>query len=293
MNFIDYYHILGLEKSASTDDVKKAYRKLARRHHPDLNPTDKTAQKKFQEINEANEVLSDPVKRKKYDQYGKEWKHADAFEKENKARRNASQTDRNQSYNDSNEDYFSDFFASMFGSTERKTSQAKFKGQDYKAALHLSLAAAYSTHQQTITVNSKNVRITIHAGIQNDQVIKLKGYGSPGTNSGSPGDLYITLSIDTDPKFKRLGNDLHTTVDLNLYVAVLGGDITIDTFGGKIKLKVKPETQNGTKIRLKGKGFPVYKTENQFGDLYVTYIIKLPTNLTDKQKDLFMQLSKM
>jgi curved DNA-binding protein len=142
-------------------------------------------------------------------------------------------------------------------------------------------------------VNGKNIRITIPAGIENGQVIKLKGHGGPGVNGGPNGDLYITFVIENDTKFERVGNDLYTTVDLDLYTAVLGGDVIIDTLGGKIKLKVKPETQNGTKIRLKGKGFPVYKHEGEFGDLFITYQIKIPTNLTERQKELFRELSKM
>jgi curved DNA-binding protein len=135
----------------------------------------------------------------------------------------------------------------MFGSAERKNSQAKFRGQDYNAELGMNLADAYVTHQQTITVNGKNIRITIPAGIENGQKIKLKGHGSPGVNNGPNGDLYISFSIAEDSKFRRSGNDLSTTVDLDLYTAVLGGDITIVTWSGRLKLTVKPETQNGTK----------------------------------------------
>ena len=292
MDFIDYYKVLELEKNATPDDIKKAYRKLARKHHPDLNPDDKGAHKKFQQINEATEVLSDPEKRQKYDQYGKDWQHAEEFEKAEQSQRHATHTEGSRFYGEYNDGNFSDFFSSMFGGAESKSSQIKFRGQDYNAELKLSLADAYLTHQQTITVNGKNIRITIPAGIENRQVIKLKGHGGRGINSGPNGDLYITFSIADDPKLKRSGNDLYTTADLDLYVAVLGGDITIDTFSGRLKLTVKPETQNGTKIRLKGKGFPVYKEEGQFGDLYVTYSLKIPTSLTEKQKELFTELSK-
>jgi len=143
-----------------------------------------------------------------------------------------------------------------------------------------------------LTVNGKNIRITIPAGIENGQTIKIPGHGGQGINSGPNGDLYISFSISNHPKFKRLGDNLYATVDLDLYTAVLGGEITIDTLDGKVKLKVKPETQNGTKIKLKDKGFPVYKNEGQFGDLYITYDIKIPINLTDKQKTLFGELAK-
>jgi curved DNA-binding protein len=178
----------------------------------------------------------------------------------------------------------------MFGGGGSR-SKAKYRGQDYNSQLQLSLRDAYTTHQQTMTVNEKTVRITIPAGVENGQSIKLKGYGAPGVNGGPNGDLYLTFAIANDPRFKRKGNDLYLNEDLELYTAVLGGDITIETMSGKIKLKVQPETQNGTKTRLKGKGFPLYKKEGEFGDLYITYSIKIPTNLTEKQKALFTELA--
>jgi curved DNA-binding protein len=299
MDFVDYYKILGLDKNASESDIKSAYRKLARKYHPDLNPNDKSANKRFQEINEAHEVLSDPDKRKKYDKYGSDWKHAEEFEK---ARQSQAHARQSQPFGEGaygysggmGEEDFSEFFSSMFGAAGggRGSRQTKFRGQDYNAELQLTLAEAYTTHKQTLTVNGKNIRITIPAGIEDGQVIKLKGHGGPGVNGGPNGDLYITFAIAPHPTFKRSGNDLYTTVDLDLYTAVLGGETTLDTLAGKLKLKVNPETQNGTKIRLKGKGFPVYKKEGEFGDLYVTYSIKIPTNLTEKQKELFRELSK-
>lgn len=295
MDYVDYYKILGVDKNASESDIKSAYRKLARKYHPDLNPNDKEANKKFQQINEANEVLSDPEKRKKYDTYGKDWQHAEEFER---ARQNQSRqpSDAGGEYSFSGAEFggdFSDFFSSMFGQSDGRRSgrQAKFRGEDYNAELHLNLEDAYQTHKQTLTVNGKNIRITIPAGVENGQVIKLKGHGGPGINGGPNGDLYITFVIADHPRFKRSGNDLHTIVDIDLYTAVLGGEVMLDTLSGKIKLKVTPETQNGTKIRLKGKGFPVYKSEGNFGDLFVTYSVKIPTNLTERQKELFRELA--
>lgn len=298
MDYVDYYKILGVDKSASTEDIKKAYRKLARKHHPDLNPNDKEAHRKFQQINEANEVLSDPEKRKKYDQYGKDWQHAEQFEK---ARQQQQQQQHHggggQQFSEAfgNEGDFSDFFESLFGGGggRRRGNQVKFKGQDYQAELHLTLRQAYTTHQQTLTVNGKNIRITIAAGVENGQKIKLKGHGGPGANGGPAGDLYITFVIEDDTQFKRSGNDLATTTTIDLYTAVLGGSTMVNTLNGKVKLTVAPGTQNGTKVRLKGKGFPVYKQEGAFGDLYVTYHVALPTNLSEKEKDLFNQLSQL
>ncbi|MBL0201369.1 MAG: J domain-containing protein [Chitinophagaceae bacterium] len=292
MEFIDYYKILGIDKGASEEDIKKAYRKLARKLHPDLNPNDKEAHQKFQQINEANEVLSDPEKRKKYDTYGKDWQHADQFEQQKRSRQQHQNAGGQQFYENAEGGDFSSFFDSMFGGTG-SSRQTKFRGQDYNAELKLNLTDAMLTHQQTLTVNSKNIRITIPAGIENGQVIKLKGYGAPGVNGGPAGDLYITFSIALHPQFKRSGNDLFTTTKIDLYTALLGGDTTIETLNGKVKLAVKPETQPGTRIRLKGKGFPVYKKENEYGDLYITYEVSLPTNLTEEQKRLFTELSNL
>ena len=306
MDFVDYYKTLGVAKNASQDDIKKAYRKLARKFHPDVNPNDKEAHKKFQQINEAHEVLSDPEKRKKYDQYGENWKHADQYEQARQQQQQAGGGyggfggggfgnfgGGEYTYSGGEEGGFSDFFESLFGGGRGKRSQAKYRGQDFNAELQLPLTEAYTTHKQTLTINGKNVRITIPAGVENGQQIKLKGYGSPGANGGPNGDLFITFVINNNTDFRREGNDLYKTEDVDLYTALLGGEKTIDTMSGKIKLKVNPETQNGTKIRLKGKGFPVYKKEGQFGDLYITWEVKLPTNLTQKQKDLFTELSKL
>jgi curved DNA-binding protein len=283
-----------LDKNATPKEIKSAYRKLARKLHPDLNPNDKDAKRKFQEINEANEVLSDPEKRKKYDQYGEDWKHAEEYKNAQQYQEQTSSS-RGQSYRTvQDEGEFSDFFESLFGGFggTGRSRQVKFRGEDYNAELHLELTDAFETHQQTLTVNNKKIRISIPAGIENGQTIKIAGLGGQGMNSGPNGDLYITFQIANHPKFRRSGNDLYTTADLDLYTAILGGETTIDTLDGKVKLKVKPETQNGSKIKLKGKGFPVYKSKGQFGDLYVTYKIRIPTGLNEKEKELFYELSK-
>lgn len=293
MTFVDYYKILGIEKTATPKDIKSAYRRMARKFHPDLNPKDKDANKNFQQINEANEVLSDPEKRRKYDQYGKDWQHGEEFEKAKQYQEQSSYS-RGTKYSDTQTaGDFSSFFEFMFGGDPNagRSRQIKYRGEDFNAELHLDLIDAYKTQKQTLTVNGKNIRITIPAGIENGQTIKIPGHGGPGINGGPNGDLYITFSIANHPNIKRFGNDLYTSLDLDLYTAILGGEITMDTLNGKVKLKVMPETQNGSKIKLKGKGFPVYKNEGHFGDLFVTYFIKIPTNLTDKQKLLFTELS--
>ena len=289
MAFVDYYKVLGIKKDASQKEIKDAFRKLARKHHPDLNPNDKEANKKFQQINDANEVLSDAEKKKKYDKYGEDWEHGEEREKAQQAYSNQSYGG-GQSYSQGYGNDEDDFFARMFGG---RGNSVKFRGQDLNAELKLGLEDAYTTHQQTLTINGKSVRINIPAGIENGQKIKLKGYGGEGVNGGPLGDLFITFVITDDPKIKRMGNDIYITIDLDLYTAVLGGEVTVDTLGGKVKLKIKPETQNGAKVRLKEKGYPVYKKEGAFGDLYITYNIILPVNLTEKQKELFTELSKL
>jgi curved DNA-binding protein len=295
MDFVDYYKLLGIDKTATQKDIKNAYRKLARKYHPDLNPNDKDAKRNFQKINEANEVLSDPEKRKKYDQYGKDWQHSEQYEQAKQSGNQSAYTGGERYSGMKSEGDFSDFFESMFGSSaeQGRGRRIKYRGEDFNAELHLDLLEAYTTHKQTLTVNGKKIRITIPAGIENGQTIKIAGHGGPGVNGGPDGDLYITFSISNHSDIKRSGNDLFAKVSLDLYTAVLGGEITIDTLNGKVKLKVPPETQNGTKVKLRGKGFPVYRNEGQFGDLYITYEVKVPTNLNKRQKELFAELSKI
>lgn len=295
MEFIDYYKILGVEKTASEDDIKKAYRSLARKLHPDLNPDDKEANTKFQQLNEANQVLNSPEKRKKYDKYGKDWERGEEFEKykQQQPQQRPSSGGQGSGGGFGGGEDFSDFFESMFGGQSGGRNQAKYRGQDLNSEVQMTLEEAYTTHQKTFTINGKNVRITIPAGVEHGQTIKLANQGGQGTNGGPAGDVFITFSIANTPKFKRIGNDLFTTQEIDLYSAVLGSEIMLETMNGKIKLKVAPETQNGTKIRLKGKGFPVYKKENQFGDLYVTYQVAIPQNLSEKQKELFTELANL
>jgi curved DNA-binding protein len=297
MEFIDYYKVLEITKAASESDIKSAYRKLARKYHPDLNPNDENAKKKFQQINEANEVLSDPEKRKKYDEFGKDWKHADEIKANQQQQSQSKRYSQQQSgagfdSSDFGGGDFSEFFESMYGAGGRSR-QTKYRGQDVNAELHLDLKDVYTSQKQTLTVNGKNIRLTIPAGVENGQVIKIAGHGNPGANGGPNGDLYITFSLSNSTKFKREGSNLYITVELDLYTALLGGEIFVDTFDSKVKLKVAPETQSNTKVKLKGKGFAIYKKENECGDLYVTYQVKLPTQLTEKEKELFTEISKL
>lgn len=304
MEFIDYYKVLGITKSASEADVKKAYRKLARKFHPDLNPNDTKAQEKFQQINEAHEVLIDADKRKKYDQYGKDWQHADTFEAQ-KRQQQAGGFGRQQQYGNAqgqqfDDSQFSDFFSSMFGGGGQSArggfggrQQQSFKGQDMTATLRLNLTEILESQKQTISLGEKKIRITIPAGVEDGQTIKIKGYGGEGANGGPKGDLLINFEILNNTKFKRLGADLYITKNIDLYKALLGGEIMIDTLQGTVKLNVKPETASDTKVKLKGKGLPKYKKEDMHGDLYVTYKVELPQKLSEKEKELFEELSKL
>ena len=294
MAFIDYYKVLGVERNASQDDIKKAYRKMARKYHPDLNKDDPNAKDKFQEI--------------KYDEYGEHWKHADEFKAEREAYQRAQEKGGQSAYwysvngddfmggfGRGNASGFSDFFEQLFGhgasgSRSRRTYNMMESGEDIEAQMNLSLREAAVTHKQTFSVNGENLRITIPAGIADGQMIKLKGHGEKGSNGAPDGDLYITFKIAPDPEFKREGDDLFTDVDIDLYTAVLGGTVNVRTIDGMVKLKVNPGTQNDTKVRLRGKGFPVYKKEGTFGDLIVTYHVDIPTSLSEKQKELFTQL---
>ena len=291
MAFIDYYKILGISKDATQEDIKKAYRKLARKYHPDLNKNNPNAQEKFQEINEANEVLSNPEKRKRYDEYGENWKYAEELEKQKKRQTKEQSRTREGTfwYSDDNTSGFSDFFEELFGNRYRNYNRA-MRGKDYESELHLTLRQAAEEQKQILNLNGKNIRITIPAGVADGQVIKLRGYGEPGKGDAPDGDLYITFRIKEDPTFKRVGNDLYTTTTIDLYTAVLGGEIILDTLNGKVKVKIKAGTQNNSKIRLKEKGFPIYKQSGEYGDLILTIQISIPTLLTERQKELFKQI---
>ncbi|PZP48363.1 MAG: molecular chaperone DnaJ, partial [Pseudopedobacter saltans] len=233
------------------------------------------------------------------------WAHAEQYEQAENARRAQGQSNPFESFNsDGNADWsysggdgadFSDFFQSMFGGNSNSgfsgRQRTAFRGQDLNAELHLNLREAAVTHKQEMNINGKTVRISVPAGVYNGQQIKLKGYGNPGSQGGPAGDLYITFVIPEDPIFKRVGDDLYIHKNLDLYTAVLGGEEIVETLDGKVKLKIKPETQNSTKVRVTGKGFPVYKQEGKQGDLYVIWDILIPTNLTEEQKKLFREIA--
>lgn len=303
MDYIDYYKILEVDKQASQDDIRKAYKRLARKYHPDLNPNDPDAKRKFQEVNEANAVLSDPEKRKKYDEYGQNWEHAADFEsQQDGSGMHFGHGQNGSTYWTSADDGsgFSSFFEQMFGGMGGQDFEGfsnfgrrNNRGKDYTAELEIPLTEAAQTHKKVISVNDKKLRITIPAGIADGQTIRLNGQGGEGSQGAPAGDLYITFRVPNDTRFIREGDDLYETVQLDLYTAVLGGEKIVDTMDGQVRLKINPGTQSGTRVRLKGKGFPIYKNEGSKGDLIVTYQVAIPTSLTDKQRKLFTELQSM
>jgi curved DNA-binding protein len=306
MDYKDYYKILGVEKTATTDQIKKAYRKLARQYHPDVNPNDATAEQKFKEVNEANEVLSDPEKRQKYDQLGADYaryqqaggargQSAGGFDWSQYAQGGGASGFGGGQFGDEGED-FSDFFSSLFGGMGGAGGSRRSRpgaGQDYQAELELSLQEAYEGGPRTITVNGKNLRITIQPGVADGQTIRLRDQGAPGRNGGPNGSLLITFRILPDARYARTGDDLTQDVPVPLYRALLGGEQTVETLGGPVKIKLKPETANGSRLRLRGKGFPIYREKDKYGDLYLRLNVQLPTNLTEEERGLIQQLAKL
>jgi len=308
MEYKDYYKILGVSKSATIDEIKKKYRKLARKYHPDVNPGDKNTASKFAEINEAHEVLSDPEKRKKYDTLGSNWQQYQNYRQGPPFSSNRRTSRGGSQYTFFEGDFddlfggigagFSDFFKTFFGdSFSGPDSSGKenrsIKGQDYKAELEMTLEEAYSRCVKIINVNNENLRITLKPGLKDGQTIKLKGKGGSVIQGGKKGDLYITIRIPLHPVYKRVDNDLFIEVPVDMYTMLLGGEKEIDVLSGRFKIKVPPETESGSTFRLKGKGFSVYNKSGSFGDLYVKVLMKTPKNLSDKEKKLIKELARL
>ena len=289
---IDYYSVLGISRGASQDEVRKAYRKLARQYHPDMNQNNAEADRRFKAINEANEVLGDPDNRKKYDKYGKDWQHADQIE--------AMRQQQGNMYGGMDAEGFdmgnlSSMFEGLFGGRGfgAKTRPTSRKGQDINGELVLSLKEAYQSHKRTVNTQGKQIRINIPAGAEEGQSIRLAGYGQPSPTGGPAGDLILTYRFEPDPVFTREGNHLHAKIEVDLFTALLGGEHELQSFSGPLRLKIKAGSQNGTKLRLKGKGYPVHKQADQYGDLIVEIQVKLPTSLSDAETDLIKQWADM
>jgi curved DNA-binding protein len=290
MAYIDYYKILGINRDATQEEIKKAYRRLAKRFHPDLNKDDPQAKSRFQEINEANEVLSDPEKRRRYDEYGENWKQSEDFGTGSNSNGNSwSYGFGGFGQGDRSENGFSDFFEQLFGKGFKN--RGTNRGADIQATLQLTLQEAAVTHRHTFIVNGEKIAITVPAGIADGQRIRLQKRGKAGIDEGERGDLYITFRILPDNRFTRVDNDLYTTTLCDIFTLLLGGETIIPTLDGNVKATIKPGTQPDSKLRLRGKGFPIYRQEGKNGDLIITIKATLP-QLNKRQKELMEEVRK-
>ncbi len=309
MNYKDYYKILGVSKDASQEEIKKAYRKLAVKYHPDKTAGDKEAEERFKEIGEAYEVLRDPEKRKKYDQLGANWKqyeHAGAGDYG--FSRGSSGPGGSTFYFEGNMDDlfgnsasgggFSDFFNAFFGNmggtrSEYSSRQQPSKGRDLKTEIQISLYEAYHGTTRILNVDGKKIRISIKSGAYNGQELRIRGKGAPGSGGGPKGDIFVKISIQSDGKHTLQGNDLIYQAPVDLYTAVLGGKIAINTLAGRLNVTIPKGIQNGSKLRLKGKGMPVYGQHGTAGDLYVKVHVRIPQNLSKEETELFKKLREI
>ena len=304
MEYKDYYKILGVEKTASKDELRNQYRKLARKYHPDVNTTDKNATMKFAEISEAYEVLSDDEKRKKYDELGSDWERyqaegqGDQFDWAKYANQGTGQA-RSEERNW--EEFFggganaSDFFRNIFGRGFRDTSNGSFarKGQDLHADLSISIEEAFSGGVEILTVGEQKIRLTLKPGIWDHQTIKIGGKGLPGVSGGPNGDLFITFLLQPHQFYRLDGTNLHMDIPVSIYAALLGASQEVKTISGTYKIKIPPETQNGTVFKLKGRGFPVYGEPGKHGDLFLRTVLKLPEKLDSRETALIRELANL
>lgn len=309
MEYKDYYKILGVDKKASQADIKKAYRSLAKKYHPDKNKDNAAAEEKFKDISEAYEVLGDEEKRKQYDQLGTNWRQ---FQQGgfNGGGRGQYQRQPGGGFQGtySGGDFgdmfgggsggaggFSDFFEQFFGGGARggfggqQAGRAR-KGQDYQADMEITLQEAYAGTSRLLTVNQQQLRIKTKPGVADGQTLRINGKGAPAGPGGAPGDLYINIKVLPDPRFERRGDDLYATVPLDVYTAMLGGEIEVNTMSGLLKLKVPEGTQPNKSLRLRGKGMPVYGKPDQSGDFYVKIEVKMPAYISAEERQLLEQL---
>ena len=305
MDFKDYYKVLGVSSTATADEVKKAYRKLAIKHHPDKNKGDKISEEKFKEISEANEVLKDEKKRKEYDNLAEDYKNYqkqggkqgfDGYNQKNQQQQSNPFQNRSNTGQQFDDETMNDFFASMFGGQGGRNTQGRkqdLKGQDFTATMKISLEDAYSGTTQQVQLETQKLAMTIKPGVTEGQILRLKGKGGKGSNGGQDGDLMITVQIIENQSFKRKENDLYSTIEVDLYTAILGGKTEINTLKGKISVAIAKETPNGKVVRLKKMGMPIFNKIDEFGDLYATISVKMPSNLSVKEIELFNQLASL
>jgi curved DNA-binding protein len=330
MEYKEYYETLGVSEDASEKEIKHAYRKLARKYHPDMNPDDPNAEEKFKEVNEAYEVLSDPEKRKLYDQFGSEWS---TWQKQGGApedfwgqwapqggrRRPGPGRQRVYVYPEGaggfdfgdlggmgGGDAFSDFFQQLFGGAARRQSGGTYsdifegrgrpqarpqRGRDYEQPVTITLREAYQGTSRILRLDDRRIEVTIPPGAETGTRVRVAGKGAASATGGQPGDLYLVIEVQPDPRFERHDENLETHVKVDLYTALLGGEVPVPTPDGRsILLRIPPETQNGQKFRLRDQGMPRLNRPEDHGDLFAVMQVRLPTDLSEKEEQLFEEL---
>lgn len=323
MEYKDYYKILGVGRGASQDEIKKKYRKLAAKYHPDKNPDDPTAEKKFKEVGEAYEVLKDPEKRKLYDQVGSDWKQYQRAQQQGHGqggfdfsqyanqyghgRRGGQRVEFDlddlfggRQAGQSGGSPFSSFFETLFGGGGggfqqefRTRGRRQQQGQDVEAIVDVSLKDVIEGATKTFRLNGEQVKVKVPAGIEDGKRLKLKGKGHAVAPGGTKGDLYLKIKVNLPPNIEKKGKDLYHTEKVDLYTAMLGGTITVQTATGRVKLNIPPETPNGKLFKLSGRGIPPFKSSGKPGNYYIRVEIELPQNLSEKEKKLFKELAKL
>ncbi|RLC65751.1 MAG: J domain-containing protein [Chloroflexi bacterium] len=320
MEYRDYYKILGVSRDASEKEIKRAYRKLARQFHPDVNPGDKRAEERFKEINEAYEVLSDPDKRHKYDQLGANWQQWQRMG------RDPGQFDWSQwfasapggvrvewggdigdLFGGSGASAFSDFFRTIFGGMgdtgytraaedlfRRPTGQHGVRGQDMDASIEITLEEAFHGTTRVLRQGNRRIRVKIPPGARTGSKVRIAGKGGPGYGVGSPpGDLYLNITVKPHPVYEREQDDLRCEIDVDLFTAVLGGQVRLATLNGDVSLRIPPGTDGGTTFRLRGKGMPNPRNPERRGDLLATVQIQVPKSLAPRERELFEELAHL
>jgi curved DNA-binding protein len=312
MDYRDYYKVLGVSKNADEKEIKRAYRRLAREFHPDVNPGDANAEERFKEINEAYEVLSDPEKRAKYDQFGASWQRYQrmggdpgGFDWSQWGSGGAPGGTRVEFGGDLGDLFgeggggFSDFFNALFGEMGPRSSgfgrrgRAAMRGQDVEQPVQITLEEAFHGTRRLLEKNGRRLEVKIPRGAKTGARIRIAGEGTPGSTGMPAGNLYLKVTVKPHAVFTREGDDLRREIDLDLYTAILGGEVRVGTLEGDLTLKVPPETQSGRTFRLRGKGMPKLQQSDQRGDLYVKVHVHLPQSLTEREKQLFGELALM
>jgi len=319
MEYKDYYKILGVDRNADEKDIKRAYRRLAREFHPDVNPGDKRAEEKFKEINEAHEVLGDPEKRAKYDQLGASWQqwqrmgrdpsHFDWSQWATGAPGGVHvewSGDLGDLFGGAGADVFSDFFRTIFGEMggagrtrtaedlfRRTTTQRALRGQDVETSVEITLEEAFRGATRVLERDGSRMRVKIPPGARSGSKMRFAGKGSPGYGGGPPGDLYLNITVKPHPVFRPEGNDLYCNVDVDLYTAVLGDQVQAPILNGEVSLKIPAGTHSGKVFRLRGQGMPDPHKPKQRGDLLATVQIQVPQRLSARERELFEELARL